>query len=158
MEKRKSWFKIPSPSKSSLAFLSTKASSAAIERDFSPVSDVVTRKRSSLKPWLVEILLGLKLNADVLPLEFSKIPVLTKDDVKVFHRKKQAKANENGERVLAGKCAKAPANPDLILEAGVIPDNEILVGNSVESIQEEDIAHGGLRPGPEVASPTGSSS
>ena len=64
-----------------LAFLSMKLTSAAIERDFSPVSDIITRKRSQLSPKLVEILAVLKLNKDLIPSDVGKIQAMTKETV-----------------------------------------------------------------------------
>ena len=60
-----------------VAFLTTKASSGGIERDFSPAEDIITPKRSNLDPWVVEVLLSLKLNYDKVPSDLKKVRVLS---------------------------------------------------------------------------------
>lgn len=57
-----------------LSFLSCRQSAAALERDFSPASDIVTRKRSSMHPWVVEMMMLVKTNIELLPNDFSDIP------------------------------------------------------------------------------------
>lgn len=56
-----------------LAFLAIKASSAGLERDFSPASDLFTRKRGNLKPWLAEVLMGIRLHKEFIPSDLMQI-------------------------------------------------------------------------------------
>ena len=63
--------------KIAVAFLTTKASSGEIERDFSPAEDIVSPKRSNLDPWVVEVLLSLKLIYDKVPSDLKKVRVLS---------------------------------------------------------------------------------
>ena len=60
-----------------VAFLTTKASSGGIERDFSPAEDIVSPKRSNLDLWVVEVLLSLKLNYDEVRSDLKKVRVLS---------------------------------------------------------------------------------
>ena len=87
-----------------MAFLSTKASSAALERDFSPISDIMSPKRSSLKPWFLEILMALKLNMKLLPLDLSRLPPLSKAVLESYGENK--KTDAEGEAFLTARCSE----------------------------------------------------
>ena len=66
--------KFPLLSRIAFLFLGAKSSSAALERDFSPASDLLTRKRANIKPWLAEVLLGIKLHEELVPDDLARIP------------------------------------------------------------------------------------
>ena len=72
--------RFPILSRIALAFLGAKASSAGIERDFSPAEDIVSDKRSNLDSWVIEVLMCLKLNYNLLPNDFCKIKPVPKSD------------------------------------------------------------------------------
>ena len=75
-----------------LAFLGVKASSAGIERDFSPAEDIISSKRSNLDAWVIEVLLCLKLNYKLLPNDMQKIKPLSKVDRLALVEKLKAQA------------------------------------------------------------------
>ena len=115
-----------------LAFLSTKASSAAIERDFSPISDILSRKRSSLQPWFLEILLSLKLNFNLLPLKLENIPQLSKTAFEEFRKSKER--NQKDEEILTGRYSDGEDDSDPVLW----PDDEVLEQVHAEVGEEQD--------------------
>lgn len=65
--------RFPTLARFALAFLSARPSSAGLERDFSPISDIITRKRANLSPWFTEVLTVLKLNTRLFPDDLSRV-------------------------------------------------------------------------------------
>ena len=73
-----------------MAFLGAKASSAGIERDFSPAEDIVSDKRSNLDSWVIEVLMCLKLNYNLLPNDLRKIEPVPKTERDALVKKLKA--------------------------------------------------------------------
>lgn len=84
--------RFPALAQIALAFLGVKASSAGIERDFSPAEDIISSKRSNLDAWVIEVLLCLKLNYKLLPNDMQKIKPLSKVDRLALVEKLKAQA------------------------------------------------------------------
>ena len=82
--------RFPILSRIALAFLGAKASSAGIERDFSPAEDIVSDKRSNLDSWVIEVLMCLKLNYNLLPNDLRKIEPVPKTERDALVKKLKA--------------------------------------------------------------------
>lgn len=66
--------KYPLLAHQALGMLGAMSSSAALERDFGAASDLITHKRACLKPWMVEVLMMVRLNTDLLPQDITAVP------------------------------------------------------------------------------------
>lgn len=76
--------RFPLLARMALSILSVKASAAGIERDFSPASDIMTRKRAKLKPWMAQVLVGIKLKQGLLPEDLMEIKEMDDFSVDIF--------------------------------------------------------------------------